>query len=114
MNPTQYESDERVNADFEKEFAKKTYDSYQGWTFDDIEEVKSFIKTQRKKDREAIVEMMEGMKGLSENPDFFIRIQDKLSHNAALVCVSREAITQAVWEAKDTTLDDLADKLKSL
>lgn len=53
---------ENLAKEFEEKFLAKTFDSYQGWTIQDLEEVLSFISSQRVADLEAVMGMIEGMK----------------------------------------------------
>lgn len=104
--------------DWEKHFADKFG---QFFAFDSAEytEVLDFIRKELslakeagvREGREEIVGIAEGMKGLINNPEFFIKVANKLKNNAS--DPNSQQITQVAWEAKDTTLDDLITKIQA-
>ena len=42
--------------EFDEKFLEKTFDSYQGWSFEDLEEIKQFIKQALQEQEERIIE----------------------------------------------------------
>ncbi len=71
----------------------------------------------RLKDVEAhhsdLKQRVEGMKGLSRNPDYFIKLKRRLNGNIAMKDVDDFQLTQIAWEAKDLTLDAVLTLLET-
>ncbi len=79
-----------------------------------IDFVEKLISTERQKVIDEVRELVEEMKGIANNPDFYLETQEKLKFNAFAKDVNSHALTQILWEAKDKTLDDLLSALKEL
>ncbi len=63
-------------------------------------------------ERERIVREIEGMKGLSKNPSYFIELKRKLEGNIAMENVDNFQLTQISWEAKDLIIEDIIKIIK--
>jgi hypothetical protein len=75
-------------------------------------ELEKLLATELEAQKQVFVEMIEGMTGIQNNPDFFIELQEQLKYNAFAQGVPDVALTQIIWEAKDKTLSDLLKRIK--
>lgn len=71
------------------------------------------VENAKKEVREEVMKMCEEMKGLANNPDFFITLKYKLKNNVACKGIDEQTITQVVWEAKDQALSAIQEWLKT-
>jgi hypothetical protein len=103
--------DKEVEKRFDDKFlvAKETETHYYNpWLMD----FKNHLATELEAQKQVFVEMIEGMTGIQNNPDFFIELQEQLKYNAFAQGVPDVALTQIIWEAKDKTLSDLLKRIK--
>lgn len=64
-------------------------------------------------ERERVRELLESKTGLSQNGDYYIKVQKALDSNELAGGIGDQTRTQIIWEAKDTLIDDLLQALKN-
>ena len=63
--------------------------------------------------KQELIEKVEKMRGIANNPDFYLKMQEKLKNNAFAQDVNNHALTQILWEAKEQVIDDVIALLDS-